>query len=52
MNSLSLVLVVAGLAQAQAQDTPWSQDVRATRKAALEEMSPCVILVNSDAKAY
>jgi hypothetical protein len=45
-------LMLAILATGLGQDLPWSQDVTATRDAALRDKSPCVLLLNSDAKAY
>ena len=45
MICLTLIFVLA-------QELPWSSDVAATRKAALRNKSPCVLLLNSDAKAY
>src|SRR5438552_1122963 len=51
MTYLSLIFVVGSLSPAETQELPWSQDVAATREAALRDRSPCVILLNSDAKA-
>jgi len=45
MTCLTLIFVLA-------QDLPWSSDLAATRKEALRDKRPCVLLLNSDAKAY